>query len=132
MLPDCIKVTRKNNLMNKCYSILIYNIQKQNKSTSEQQVFSKFKTLNRKSKIWTECGGTSSRDLAYGSRHFSSCDFVVFRRPPSAVANAHGRGPREYLSNSWTLTSSFLTSRINSIHAKMSLSAVTVTFLLST
>ena len=84
------------------------------------------------SKIWTECGGTSSRDLAYSSRHLSSCDFAVFCRPSSAVANAHGRGPREYLSISLLLTSSFLTSHINSIYANMSLSAVTVTFLLST
>ena len=83
-------------------------------------------------KIWTECGGTSSKDLVHGLRHFSSCDFAVFRRPPSAVANGHGRGPREHLRNSLILTSSFLTSRINSIYANISLSAVTVTFVLST
>ena len=35
MLSNCIKVTNKNNLMNKYYSILIYNIQKQNKNTSD-------------------------------------------------------------------------------------------------
>ena len=35
MLSNCIKVTSKNNLINKYYSILIYDIQKQNKNTSD-------------------------------------------------------------------------------------------------
>ena len=35
MLPNCINVASKNNLMNKYYSILIYNTRKQNKNTSD-------------------------------------------------------------------------------------------------
>ena len=46
MLSNCIKVTSKNNLTNKYYSILIYNIKKQNKNTSDHLMLMLEEVLN--------------------------------------------------------------------------------------
>ena len=41
MLSNCTKITSKNNLINKYYSVLIYDIQKQNKITSDVELIQK-------------------------------------------------------------------------------------------